>query len=120
MRPDGPARTPGQGSLVEALLADFAQRVAAELALLMGAPPARYATAKDNPFGAARPFLDAARRGDFESFKRGRNVAARWEDVEKYVESRKRPARHAAPGGLEDDRALLAAHGVRLRRPGSR
>jgi len=52
-------------------------------------PPIRWATAKDNPLRSSRAFLDAARRGDFPTGKRGREIAARWTDVEAWIEGRK-------------------------------
>jgi hypothetical protein len=68
-------------------------RLAAELAAniveerLRDAQAERYATAKENPLGSKRQFLDAARAGSFESFKSGREVVARWRDVERFIES---------------------------------
>jgi hypothetical protein len=53
-----------------------------------------YATAKRNPLGSPRQFLDATRDGNFESFKRGREVAARWEDVVRFIESNPPTRRH--------------------------
>jgi hypothetical protein len=103
--------------VVEVLLDTLAERVADKLASRMGKPAHRYADAKHNPLGAARAFLDAARRGDFASFKRGRVVVARWEDVEGYIETRRRSVRPRM-AGLDNDRALLERAGVRLRRAG--
>jgi hypothetical protein len=76
----------------------------------------RHATAKHNPLGSERGFKAAARAGGFLTFKLGRQVAARWEDVEAYAESRPCPVRApSAPVEVDPDRASLAAMGVRLR-----
>lgn len=48
-----------------------------------------YADAKRNPLRSERAFLDAGRRGDFPTFKRCREVVAKWGDVEAYIKSRK-------------------------------
>ena len=103
-----------EGNLLEMILDHVAERIAAKLAERPGACAPRYADANNNPLGSARAFLDAARRRDFPSFKRARNVVALWADVERYIESRQRPARVPA-NDLHDDRALLEAAGVRLR-----
>lgn len=50
----------------------------------------RWATANDNPLGSPRSFLDAGRRGDFPTCKRGREIAARWVDVDAYIAGRQR------------------------------
>lgn len=56
-----------------------------------------------NPYGSERAFLDAARRGDFETFRRARRVTALWVDVVAAIEGRqgggrkKRPAAPAEP-----------------------
>jgi hypothetical protein len=70
----------------------------------------RYADAKNNPLGKARAFLDAGRRGEFPTFKRSREVVARWSDVEKYIERRGKPTRQAPT--LDDDLELLRKAGV--------
>jgi hypothetical protein len=76
-------------TILEGLAEVLAPKIAAMLAARgAGEPSTRYATAKDNPLGTARAFADAARRGDFPTFKRGRCVAARWADVEAYIEGR--------------------------------
>jgi hypothetical protein len=104
--------------LLETLLDELADRLAARLApRLAPDPAARWASAKDNPLDSARAFLDAGRRGEFPTFKRGREVVARWGDVQAYIEGRQcqrkpRP-RPAAP--LDPDerrRAQLRAAGV--------
>ena len=102
----------------------FVDRVADRVVRQLEAKHARsdFADAKNNPLGSARAFLDAARRRDFPSFKRGRNVVALWADVEAYVLSRKRPAREPTPASTEDDDTrLLEGAGVHLRgfRPAS-
>ncbi|WP_437961344.1 hypothetical protein WME76_18015 [Sorangium sp. So ce119] len=78
-------------------------------------PTPRYATAKSNPLGSSRAFLDAHRRGDFATFKRRREVVALWTDVESWIESRKPAPRERKPvDDADDDRALLQRAGVRL------
>lgn len=47
----------------------------------------QYATARRNPLGSPRVFLDAARRGAFRSHKVGREVRAVWQDVDAYIRS---------------------------------
>jgi hypothetical protein len=46
-----------------------------------------YYTSTDNPLKSARAFRDAARRGEFESFKLGRLIAAKQADVHAWIES---------------------------------
>ncbi|WP_044966279.1 hypothetical protein [Sorangium cellulosum] len=76
----------------------------------------RYATAKLNPLGSARAFLDAGRRGHFATFKRRREVVALWTDVETWIESRKLARRERKPvDDADDDRALLEKAGIPLR-----
>jgi len=105
------------GTLLDALLDDLADRLAERLAARAGASSPSYASAKHNPIGSARAFLDAARRGDFATFRRGREVVARWADVEAWLEGRKRPNRVPPAVPANDDRALLEASGVRFRAP---
>jgi hypothetical protein len=65
----------------------------------------RYATSKHNPLGTARSFLNAARANKFKTFKRGRETAAKWDDVAAYVESTARTKRKkSAPGDFDIDR----------------
>lgn len=78
---------------LEALAEMVADRV---IARLSGNSP-RYASAVENPLGSSRAFLDAHRAGRFPTFKRGREVLAKWADVEAYIESRRtRPSEHRA------------------------
>lgn len=105
----------GADQLLEVFIELLAERVAEKLASRTGGPAPRYATARDNPLRSPRAFLDAARRGDFPTFKLGRCVAALWSDVERHVEGRKRPKK-ADPA--DDDRALLQRHGLLLRSGG--
>lgn len=51
-----------------------------------------YATAKNNPLGSARAFLNAHRSKAFPTFSRGRFVSAKWEDVERWMMARQKPA----------------------------
>jgi hypothetical protein len=73
----------------------------------VGAPP--YATAKNNPLGSRKAFRGAVRRGAFETFRRGRELAARWKDVEDWMFKNQRsvgPA-HGAPS-LEEELAMAS------------
>ncbi|WP_441291916.1 hypothetical protein ACSRUE_17035 [Sorangium sp. KYC3313] len=88
---------------------------AVEIGGAIAQPTPRYATAKSNPLGSARTFLEAGRRGHFATFKRGREVVALWTDVETWIESRKLAPRERKPGDdADDDRTLLRRAGVRL------
>jgi hypothetical protein len=89
-------------------LATLAAEIAADIIeeRLRREPQNRYATAAHNPIGSRRQFLDAARAGKFDSFKRGREVAARWVDVERSIESTK-PSRRTPPE-LESELRLAA------------
>ncbi|AUX33193.1 MULTISPECIES: hypothetical protein [Sorangium] len=90
-------------------------RLAAELAVgiieqrQQAAAPPRYATAKHNPIGSSRAFLDAARRGDFPSHKVGREVRALWADVDAYILSRPGSRRREERATLEAELAASAA-----------
>ncbi|KYF80374.1 hypothetical protein BE20_10655 [Sorangium cellulosum] len=111
------------GGMLDVLLDELAERIARKLALRGHgtAVPPRYATAKNNPLGSARAFLDAHRRGHFATFKLRREVVALWTDVETWIESRKAATRERRPADdTDDDRALLAKAGVRLGPPNSR
>jgi hypothetical protein len=81
----------------------------------VAAPTApRYASARSNPIGSERGFKAACASGAFPVFKQGRAVAARWSDVEAYMEARARPVRAAPPVEVDEDRQSLARMGVRL------
>ena len=90
----------------------IARRVVELLRADAGAPAPTYADANNNPLGSARAFLDAHRRGDFPTFKRGREIVARWEDVEAYIASRPTAPRAAAlpaPAAIDIDIDKLLA-----------
>ena len=75
--------------ILDTLLDVLADRIAERLAARASPDAAaRFASAKDNPLGSARAFLDAGRRADFPTFKKGREVVARWADVLAYIEGR--------------------------------
>jgi len=97
---------------LDALLDALAERVAEHLAQRTSAGPAYY-TSEDNPLGSRRAFLDAAGRGAFPSFKAGRRVLAKREDVHAWIESRGRK-RGAQRDADASDEALLARAGVQL------
>jgi hypothetical protein len=104
------------GVCLEGLLDELADRIADRLAVRISQGAQRYADKDANPYGSARAFLDAARRGDFPTFKRARKVTAKWGDVEAAIESRRCPVRAvvASPDPDDLDRAELEAAGVRL------
>jgi hypothetical protein len=74
------------------------------------APP--YYDATTSPTGP-RAFRRAAQRGAFPTYRVGRKLVARREDVHAWIEAQpRRPKRR--PG--DDDRAFLEASGLRLRK----
>lgn len=105
------------GVLLDALADRLAERLVARAAIPQHP---EHAGAKHNPLGTARAFLDAGRRGDFPTFKRGREVVARWVDVLAYIERRtlerkprsapksasERPAPECSPARTERDENL--------------
>ena len=91
-------------TLLNTLADDLANRILARLQGLPGLGSPRYATAKSNPLGSRRAFVAAVKRNDFPTFKPGRSVAARWEDVEAFALQHK-PANERT---LEDELALAA------------
>lgn len=100
-------------ALADAIAEKVAEKVAARLAVAPAAPA--LATAKNNPLGSSRAFLDASRRGDFPTFKRGREVVARWSDVAEYDRARMRPRRKLTTATPTQTDAIEAA----LRRAGA-
>jgi hypothetical protein len=100
-------------ALLEAFGAALAQVVAGAVARaveerLRAEMAPTYATAKHNPLGSARSFLDAARRGDFRSHKVGREVRALWTDVDSYIQTRPGARRRAERATLEQELATSA------------
>jgi hypothetical protein len=86
----------------------IAERVAALLGpLLTKSASPKYADRDSNPFGKPRAFMDAARRGDFATFRRCRRITALWVDVEAAVERRRKPAPLAA--SIDIDKLLDGA-----------
>ncbi len=77
-----------------------------------------YATAKSNPLGSERRFLDAARRGAFKSHKVGREVRALWADVDAYIQSRPASKRKPKDSDDVDIAALLAQSSGKAARRG--
>ena len=74
---------------LDTFLDDLADRIAERVVARVAPDPStRWASARDNPIGSACAFLDAARRGDFSTGKRGREIVARWADVEAYIAAR--------------------------------
>jgi hypothetical protein len=96
--------------LLEGIFQKFEQRLDDLLSGQAQHQTPRYADAKNNPLGRARAFLDAGRRGEFPTFKRSREVVARWSDVEQYIERRGKPTPPAST--LDDDLELLRKAGV--------
>lgn len=84
---------------LQGLLESFGEAIAAEVArnaveaVLAKKQVPQYATAKNNPLGSPRSFLNAARANKFKSFKKGRETAAKWDEVAAYVESTGRTRR---------------------------
>lgn len=97
----------------------IAERVVDLMEARGGAPKTpEWATARNNPLGSPRAFLDAARAGHFPSSKRGREVVARWEDVEAYDRARMRPRSSGPKSGVthttsSDERRLAALRRAR-------
>ena len=109
---------------LDALLDELADRVAERITQRIGkdvptASGSEYYTAASNPLGSRRAFLDAARRRDFLSFKAGRTVLAKREDVHRWIESRPR-TQHEPSSNNPTDRELLEGAGVRLKGQGRR
>jgi hypothetical protein len=103
-------------SALDALVGLLAERVAVIVVQKLAAGPAAptYATAKNNPLGSPRAFLDAARAGAFPCHKVGREVRALWADVDAYIRSLPPPARRQKAQGL--DAELDAAMAGRRRK----
>jgi hypothetical protein len=101
------------------MLGEMAAEIAAKLLeeRLKVASAPMYATAKNNPLGSERQFLDAARRGDFPSHKVGREVRALWADVDAYILSLPGTKRREERATLE---AELAASATPRRRRATR
>lgn len=113
-----PAPPPSQldvGGVVGAFVALIVQGVADELDRRQAAraAPMRWATARDNPLGSAFTFLAAGRWGEFEVFKVGRQVRARWDDVEAFIGRRKLERDPAPASPKEKRRAQRAAVGLK-------
>lgn len=90
-------------TLVDQLAELVAERVAVKVAARTRAA-GRYYTSSDNPLGR-RPFLEAARRGDFPSFARGKKVLALRADVDAWIEQGKprRVAPLEPPAGVVEE-----------------
>ena len=80
--------------VVEKLIPTLQAMIATAIAEVTAPTPAspKYADAKNNPLGSPNAFLVAARRNDFATFRRKRRITALWADVERCLESRKRPS----------------------------
>jgi len=96
---------------IDVFLNAIAEKVAEKLATraTSGAAAAEaYYDARTAPCGK-RPFLEAAARGDFPSFKTGRKVLARRADVERWIEAQPRTAPRAAAPASDLDARLDSA-----------
>ena len=93
--------------VVEKLTPTLQTLIANEIAKVIAPTSAspKYADAKNNPLGSPNAFLVAARRNDFATFRRKRRITALWADVERWLESRKRPS--VVQANPLDGRALL-------------
>lgn len=102
--------------LSEAELERLAELVADRLAAK--APP-KYADKDRNPYGSERAFLDAARRGEFPTFRVVRRVTAMWAEVEAALERNRKTARErkTAESSVDIDELL---EGSRVRKPKGR
>lgn len=75
-------------------------------------PKAEFYNQNTSPLGKRR-YLEAARRGAFPSFKNGKLVLARREDVDGWIASRRHPSNQREKADLADDLdALLAGAGI--------
>jgi hypothetical protein len=92
--------------LPEDQLEQLARRVA-EFLQAAPAPATRFADALDNPLCSARAFANAARRGDFPTFRVSRRVTALWSNVEIYMQSR--PSKRRVQLDSIDPQQLLTA-----------
>lgn len=101
-----PALLEAFGVALARVVADAVARVVEERLRAEVAPT--YATAKHNPLGSSRAFLDAARRGDFRSHKVGREVRALWIDVDSYIQSKPGSRRRVERATLEQELATSA------------
>ncbi|WP_437606287.1 hypothetical protein WMF20_35540 [Sorangium sp. So ce834] len=104
-------------------VATMAAELAADLLTdrLKVSPAPRYATARENPLGSARAFREAAAAGAFKTFRRGKQAAALWEDVEAWMVSQPPPAPRTKPQAdgdlsLRDELAIAAKPSTRKRR----
>jgi hypothetical protein len=111
--PAPPASVRDSARLPEDQAQEIVERTARRVVELLQAGTAaastatRYADSLDNPLGSARAFADAARRGDFPTFRKSRRVTALWTDVETWIQSR--PAKRRGPGDAIDPALLLAS-----------
>jgi hypothetical protein len=97
-------------NLVAVMAAELAAKIIEERSRSQGS---RYATAKHNPMGSPRRFRDAARAGKFPARQVGREIMAKWEDVEAYIESMPVPASR-----LKSRAELTAELDAAMKRPG--
>jgi hypothetical protein len=117
-----PAVVEAFGKAVAELAAELAAKIVADKLAGAAGPTPRYATAKVNPTGSRRAFLDAARENAFPTFQRGKQTAAMWSDVEAWMRARP-PITRARPGdngeelSLRDE--LLIAASPRKRKRGT-
>ena len=78
-----------------------------------------YYTTKDNPLRSARALRDAARRGDFPSYKLAGLITAKKADVEAWVESRKQRPSAKRMNPTCDNQGMLAEFGLRAGQHGT-
>jgi hypothetical protein len=89
-------------------LRELARLVAEELRAAGAGGAGEFYSPEDNPLGSRRAFLEAARRGDFPSFKPDRRrTLARREDVDRWIASTQRPQPAPKPAN-DGDEAYLA------------
>lgn len=86
----------------------IAEIVVTKLREDIGSSVPRYATTSSNPLGSRSAFLSAHRAGAFKTWRHGRELAAKWSDVEAYAMSRRPRTEAPTPSDVADDLALAA------------
>lgn len=86
---------------IEAIAAVVVERLRGVVPAVATVAP-EWADKFTNPYGSERAFLDAARRGEFKTFRRCRRVTARWADVAAAIERKPHQPRAAQPVPAED------------------
>lgn len=95
----------------------FATIVAAKLAQQLGAQndASTYYTTDANPIGSAAHFRAFCKRRGVPVYRVGKKTLCRRDDLDAAILAQPLRAPRKAPADLDDDRALLAGAGVRLK-----